>query len=53
MARFKAIVIEKQEDGQKVELTDFDERDLMEGEVTVGVEWSRSQAGLQWCAVSR
>jgi acrylyl-CoA reductase (NADPH) len=40
MARFKAIVIEKQEDGQKVELTDFDERDLMEGEVTVGVEWS-------------
>ena len=40
MATFKAIVIEKTEGGQKVGLADFDERDLMEGDVTVRVEWS-------------
>jgi acrylyl-CoA reductase (NADPH) len=37
---FKAIVIEKIDGGQKVGLTDFDDANLMEGDVTVGVEWS-------------
>jgi acrylyl-CoA reductase (NADPH) len=40
MATFRAIVIEKAEGGQKVGLTDFDESNLMDGDVTVGVEWS-------------
>jgi acrylyl-CoA reductase (NADPH) len=40
MATFKAIVIEKAEGGQKVALADFDEKDLMAGDVTVRVEWS-------------
>ena len=40
MASFKAIVIEKAEAGQKIGLADFDESNLMEGDVTVGVEWS-------------
>ena len=40
MATFKAIVIEKTEAGPKTGLADFDERDLMEGDVTVRVEWS-------------
>ena len=40
MATFRAIVIEKADGGQKVALTDFDEHNLMEGDVTVRVEWS-------------
>ena len=40
MATFRAIVIEKTEAGQKVGLTDFDEANLMDGDVTVRVEWS-------------
>jgi acrylyl-CoA reductase (NADPH) len=40
MATFKAIVIEKAEGGQKVALADFDEANLMDGDVTVAVEWS-------------
>ena len=40
MATFKAIVIDKAETGQTVRLTDFDEKDLMDGDVTVRVEWS-------------
>src|ERR1700681_9768 len=40
MASFKAIVIEKSESGQKVGLTNFDESNLMDGDVTVRVEWS-------------
>src|SRR4051794_41010780 len=40
MATFKAVVIEKTEAGPKTELADFDERDLMEGDVTVRVEYS-------------
>jgi acrylyl-CoA reductase (NADPH) len=40
MSSFKAIVIEKTEAGQKVGLADFDEGNLMEGDVTVRVEWS-------------
>jgi acrylyl-CoA reductase (NADPH) len=37
---FKAILIEKAESGQKVGLVDFADRDLMDGDVTVRVEWS-------------
>jgi acrylyl-CoA reductase (NADPH) len=37
---FKAIVIEKGDGGQKVRLGDFDEANLMEGDVTIRVEWS-------------
>jgi acrylyl-CoA reductase (NADPH) len=40
MATFKAIVIEKADAGQKVGLADFDESNLMAGDVTVRVEWS-------------
>jgi len=40
MATFKAIVIEKGDAGQKVALTDFDDGNLMDGDVTVRVEWS-------------
>jgi acrylyl-CoA reductase (NADPH) len=40
VATFKAIMIEKTEAGPKAGLADFDERDLMEGDVTVRVEWS-------------
>jgi acrylyl-CoA reductase (NADPH) len=38
--RFKAIVIEKTDGGQKVALTDFDDEDLMDGDVTIRIEWS-------------
>jgi acrylyl-CoA reductase (NADPH) len=37
---FKAIVIEKTEGGTKAALTDFDEANLMDGDVTVRVEYS-------------
>jgi acrylyl-CoA reductase (NADPH) len=37
---FKAIVIEKGEGGTKAALTNFDEANLMEGDVTVAVEYS-------------
>jgi len=40
MATFKAIRIDKAEKGQTVALVDFDENDLMEGDVTVKVAWS-------------
>ena len=40
MTTFKAIKIEKTDSGQSVALTDFDEKDLMDGDVTVRVEWS-------------
>jgi acrylyl-CoA reductase (NADPH) len=40
LSAFKAIVIEKSDSGQTVTLTDFDETTLMEGDVTVAVEWS-------------
>jgi acrylyl-CoA reductase (NADPH) len=40
MGTFKAIVVEKTDGGQRVGLTDFDDKDLMEGDVTVRVEWS-------------
>jgi len=37
---FKAIRIDKAEKGTTAAVTRFDEADLMEGDVTVGVEWS-------------
>jgi acrylyl-CoA reductase (NADPH) len=37
---FKAIRIDKAEKGSIAALTEFDEAELMEGDVTVGVEWS-------------
>jgi acrylyl-CoA reductase (NADPH) len=37
---FRAIVVDKAESGQSVRLTEFDEKELMDGEVTVGVEYS-------------
>ena len=40
MSSFKAIVIRKTDGGQTVDLTDFDENDLMDGDVTFAVEWS-------------
>jgi len=40
MSTFKAIVIEKADSGQQAGLADFDEKNLMDGNVTVRVEWS-------------
>ena len=40
MATFKAIVIDKADAGQSVRLTDFDDKNLMDGDVTVDVEYS-------------
>jgi acrylyl-CoA reductase (NADPH) len=40
LSSFKAIVIRKADAGQTVELGDFDEAELMDGDVTVRVEWS-------------
>ena len=40
MGPFKAIVIEKAESGTRSSLTDFDEANLMDGDVTIRVEYS-------------
>jgi acrylyl-CoA reductase (NADPH) len=40
VSTFKAIVIEKADGGTKAALTDFDEANLMDGDVTVAVEYS-------------
>jgi acrylyl-CoA reductase (NADPH) len=40
MPTFKAIVIDKAEGGQSVRLADFEEKNLMEGDVDVRPEWS-------------
>ncbi|MBS0248331.1 MAG: oxidoreductase [Proteobacteria bacterium] len=40
MATFKAMVIEKADSGTKAALADFDEANLMDGDVTVRVEYS-------------
>jgi acrylyl-CoA reductase (NADPH) len=40
VAAFKAIVIEKADGGTKAALTEFDEANLMDGDVTVRVEYS-------------
>ena len=61
MATFKAIVIEKADGGTKAALTDFDEANLMDGDVTVASNIPRSitrtgspsPARRQWCAASR
>ena len=57
MATFKAVVVEKADAGQTVRLTDFDEKDLMDGDVTVASNTrhsttrtgSRSPANRRWC----
>src|SRR4051812_13668329 len=40
MGAFKAVVVEKGEGGQSVSIRDFDENDLVEGDVTVRVRHS-------------
>lgn len=40
MATFKAIRIDKADKGTAATLAQFDESDLMDGDVTVRVEWS-------------
>src|SRR5262245_21671421 len=40
VAAFKAIVIEKTDSGTRAALSDFDEANLMDGDVTVRVEYS-------------
>jgi len=40
VARFKAIRIDKADKGTTATLAQFDEAELMDGDVTVGVEWS-------------
>ncbi len=40
MGTFKAIRIDKADKGQTVRLADFDDGELMDGDVTVRVEWS-------------
>ncbi len=40
MATFRAVRIDKTDAGQSARLTDFDDNDLMDGDVTVRVEWS-------------
>jgi acrylyl-CoA reductase (NADPH) len=40
VAAFKAVVIEKAEGGTKAALADFDESNLMDGDVTIRVEYS-------------
>jgi acrylyl-CoA reductase (NADPH) len=40
MATFKAVVVDKTDAGQTVRLTAFDDKDLMDGDVTVAVEYS-------------
>jgi acrylyl-CoA reductase (NADPH) len=37
---FRAIIIDKAASGQDVRFGEFDEKDLMDGDVTVAVEWS-------------
>jgi acrylyl-CoA reductase (NADPH) len=40
MTTFRAILIRKTDEGQSVGLADFDEKDLMAGDVTVRIDWS-------------
>jgi acrylyl-CoA reductase (NADPH) len=40
VSTFKAIIVDKAEAGQSVRLAEFDDKELMEGDVTVGVEYS-------------
>jgi acrylyl-CoA reductase (NADPH) len=40
VSTFKAIIVRKTDAGQAVDLTDFDDNELMDGDVTLRVEWS-------------
>jgi acrylyl-CoA reductase (NADPH) len=40
VSTFKAIIVDKAEAGQTVRLAEFDDKELMDGDVTVGVEYS-------------
>jgi acrylyl-CoA reductase (NADPH) len=40
VSTFKAIVVDKTDTGQTVRLTNFDDKDLMDGDVTVAIEYS-------------
>jgi acrylyl-CoA reductase (NADPH) len=40
MAKFKAIVVEKADKGQTASVAEFDEANLMDGDVTVRIHWS-------------
>jgi acrylyl-CoA reductase (NADPH) len=40
VAKFKAILVEKADKGQTVSLSEFDEANLMDGDVTVRIGWS-------------
>jgi acrylyl-CoA reductase (NADPH) len=40
VATFRAVRIDKTDNGQTAKLVDFDENELMDGDVTVRVEWS-------------
>jgi acrylyl-CoA reductase (NADPH) len=40
VSTFKAIVVTKEENGTRAALSQFDDKDLMEGDVTFRVEWS-------------
>jgi acrylyl-CoA reductase (NADPH) len=40
LATFRAVRIDKTEAGQTAKLVDFDENELMDGDVTVRIEWS-------------
>jgi acrylyl-CoA reductase (NADPH) len=40
MAKFTAVLIAKADGGQTVGFSDFEEKDLMDGDITVRVEWS-------------
>ena len=58
---FRGILIEKDDAGYRANLTDIDEAQLPEGDVTVAVQYStlnygtawRSPARARWCASSR
>ncbi len=61
MARFKALKLTKTDAGQTAEVVDFDEAELMEGDVTVRVTTppSTTRMGLpspargRWCGAGR
>jgi acrylyl-CoA reductase (NADPH) len=40
VAQFRAVMIDKTENGTRAALTNFDDSELMEGDVTVAVEYS-------------
>jgi acrylyl-CoA reductase (NADPH) len=40
VSKFKAIIVRKSDAGQAVDLADFDDKELMDGDVTLRVAWS-------------